>query len=354
MQNYHADLVWKIDYFLVIIICCIIVLIFIYLWIQDLRFRLRRRRLINIKNDIYKLLSAKKDLSNFSSENLNLSPQQLLDVVTNRQSRLIFFNSSEQEYIKNNFVNQENILKIERIASRSWNKWRCIEAILALGYLEASSALPIFEKNLYRKDADISYYSLLALGQIRTFLSERILLNFLKNNSLWRQKVATLLESFPADIINEVIKLTDDPDPQVRFWALKIASRFNPSDYIEKIIKLAHDKATNVRAMACECLGNIKEKRSEEVLINSLGDDFWLVRLSAAKGLANLATHGWVGQVIRLLRDNSLNVIAVVKDILIKNIDLALPYLEKVTQDDDEMAKKIALEIISTAKGRSV
>jgi len=353
MQDYHAGLVWKINYLLVIILSLTTVSIFIYLWAQDLRLRFRKRRLLKIKSNIYKLLSAEKNLT-VSLDKLNLTTEQLLDVVTNRQRQLIFFNATEQEYIKNNFVNQENILKIERVACVSWNKWRRIEAILGLGYLEASSAIPIFEKNLYSKDADISYYSLLALGQIKNSLSARILLDFLKNNYLWRQKVASLLESFPPDVAREVIKLTGNPDPLVRYWALKIILRFNPADFEQELIKLSCDKAGNVRAAVCECLGSVKGEKTKAVLVESLKDDFWLVRLSAAKGLAGIQPHDWVKEVASLLNDNSLNVVEGVKDILIKNIGPALPYLEKIIQGDNEMAKKIAVEIITTAKGRGL
>lgn len=189
----------------------------------------------------------------------------------------------------------------------------------------------------------------MALGRIKTDLSLRILLAFLKKDTLRRQKVASVLESFPPSAAEQIIKLVDEPDPELRFWAIKILSRFKPVKHVEKIKILCRNVDPNVRAVACECLGNIDGKGVQGSLIQHLKDESWIVRVQAARALSEAIGPGCVQYVVGLLSDNSLNVIEAVGDILLKHIDAALPYLEKLLTGDDDLAKKKATEIMVTS-----
>lgn len=349
MQNYYPDLVWKVDLTLLVILVILIFFIIIYLVIGDFLLSRRKRRLMNIKRNIYDLFISKKNKNVRPAGSEKFTPKEFLDVATNRSRWAVFFNEEEQEYFKSFFVNQKNILKIERTARRGRNKWHRIEAMLALGLSGASSALPIFEKGLFDKDLDISYFSLLSLGQIKTGLSARILLAFLKKDALMRRKTASVLENFPLFAVDEIIKLADDLDPGVRFWVTKILSRFKPVKYTEKIKALSRDKSAQVRAAACECFGNIGGKKAEEVLIPCLKDESWLVRVQAAQGLANATGGNCAKYIAELLSDNSLNVVEAAKEILIQNIDASLPYLKKILDGQDELSRKMAVEVLTTA-----
>ncbi len=349
MQNYYPDLVWKIDKLLLLLLAFLVLSISIYILIQEFLLKIRGKNLLNLKNNIYELLLQKKGKSVCFTGIEKLTPKQYIDVVTNRSRWAVFFNEEEQEYFKRCFINQHNIVKIERLAKNSRNKWRRIEAMLALGFAEAPSALVILEKGLFSKDPDISYFSLLALGRIKTDLSLRILLAFLKKDTLRRQKVASILESFPPSAAEQIIKLTDEPEPELRFWAIKILLRFKPVKHIEKIKILCRDVDPNVRAAACECLGNIDGKEAQEQLIQHLKDESWIVRAQAARALSEAIGPGCVPYIVGLLSDNSLNVIEVVGDILMKNTKVALPYLEKLFTGDDDLAKRKATEIMVTS-----
>jgi len=348
MQNYYPSLVWKVDAALLAILLILILSIIIYLFIEEWLLLARRRRLLNIKRNIFGLLaSGNKNL--YPPDLGKYSQKEFLDVVTSRSRATAFFNKEEQEYFKSCFINQKNILNIEKIAKKGRNKWSRIEAILALGLSGASSAIAVFEKGLFEKDADISYFCMLSLGQIQTELSLKILLSFLKKNKLSRQKVASILESFPPSAADIIVKLVDDPDPEVRFWATKILSRFKPVKYMGKIKALSWDKSAQVRAAACECFGNIGGKEAEEILIPCLKDESWLVRVQAAQGLAKAIGGRSAKYIAELLSDNSLNVVEAAKEILIQNIDASLPYLKKILDGQDELARKMAVEVLTTA-----
>ncbi len=349
MQNYYSDLVWKIDVVLMAIILLLLLIIIIYSSAREFLERLYRRRLITIKNNIYELLLSKADRNTCPMDTAAITSKEFLDIVSNRNREAAFFNQQEQDYIRHCFINQDNILKIERIARKAKNKWRRIEAISALSFTQALGALALFEKGLFDKDSDVSYFSLLALGRVKTDLSLKILLAFLKKNSKSRQKVATVLETFPGWAVQEIVKLLDDQDPEIRFWGLKILSRFKPEGTIEKIKALSLDEYPNVRAAACECLGNIAGKEAGDILIRCLKDDSWLVRAQAVNAASKAMGKGSVKYIVGLLSDNSLNVIGIVKEVLVRNIDAALPYLEKIlVNSDDVLAKRISAEILAT------
>lgn len=349
MQNYYPDLVWKIDKVLLIFLALLVLSTVIYIFVQELFSGIRRKRLLNIKKNIYELLLKTQGKSAFFCGEGELTFKQFIDVMSNRFRWAAFFNEAEQENLRHFFINQDNMVKVERLARKSRNKWSRIEAMLALGFAGAPSAQVALEKGLFDKDPDISYFSLLALGRIKTDLSLRILLVFLKMNVLMRQKTASILEFFPPSAADRIIKLADDPDPELRFWALKILSRFKPVQYIEKIKVLSQEGDHNVRAAACECLGNIGGKEAQEILIKRLKDESWFVRVQAARGLSQAMGADCAQYIAPLLSDNSLNVVEAAGEILAKHSEASLPYLEKLLTGDDGLAKRKATEILATS-----
>lgn len=348
MQSYYPELVWKIDTVLLVFLGLLVLSIAVYILVQEFFFKIRRDRLLNVKNNIYEMLLQTKDKSVLFCGEGKLTSQQFIDVMSNRFRWAVFFNDNEQAGLKRCFIKQDDMTEIERLAKRSRNKWRRIEAMLALGFAGAPSALVALEKGLFDKDSDISYFSLLALGRIRTDLSLRILLAFLRQNTLRRQKVASILEFFPPAAADRVIKLADESDPELCFWALKILSRFKPVKYLGKIKNLSRHYDHNVRAAACECLGSIGGRESEEILTKGLKDEAWFVRAQAARGLSQAMGADCCQYIAPLLSDNSLNVVETAGDILAMYAEAALPYLEKLLTGDDNLAKRKAIEVLAT------
>ncbi|MFH1189090.1 MAG: HEAT repeat domain-containing protein [Candidatus Omnitrophota bacterium] len=348
MHNYHADLIWKIDKALLSILFLSAAGIFFYALLQTRSERLRGRKLSSLKRAIFELIFSDGSPSLPPPAASNVTTEDFLDIVTNRNIGIAFFNEAEQERLKDYFVNQKNVLRLERVAGRSLSKWRRIEAMLALGYAGASSAMGIFEKAMFGKDPDISYFALIAMGQIKTGLSARILLAALKKYRPNGRKIAALLETFPPSIAVDVITLADDDDPAVRFWGMKILSRLKPAAYIEKIKNVArNDESDDVRAMACECLGAIGGDEAVKAILDRAKDGSWLVRASVAKALYGALGEKSYKYLAGFLSDNSLNVIEAAKDILMRNVEAALPCIEDVLDGKDGLAKRVAVEILA-------
>lgn len=348
MYNYHTELIFRIDIILLYLFLAITLYTIVYVIIKDISGKLRNRRLVNIKKNVYELALSGKSLdANLCFPVISeITNQQFLDAATNRKREAVFFNESEQEILKHCFVSPERITKIERLALTSFNKWQRIEAILSLGYAQVERSVNILKKTINDKDADIAYFSIIALGQIRNPDSARALLGFLKKRNFYRNKIFSVLEAFPPEITEEVIKLTDVSDVGVRIWAIDLIGRFKAVRYQKKIEELAGDKSGEVRAAACRCLGDLGRKDSKDILVKCLSDNFWLIRVCAVQALSKVLGKECLSEVTKRINDSSLSVIDSVKDVMIEHIEAALPIIEKFLSGGDEIAKRIGIEAL--------
>ena len=345
MYNYHADIVWIVNVTLAGIILATIAVIFLCAIFKDYLWEKRSRILLNIKKNVYEMVLA----GNKTSENVcqsfvaAITPQQFIDISTNRSLGVTFFNDAEQQFLRGCFGSPVETARLRKIALNYGNKWRRIEAILALGYARVNEALEVLKHSILSKDKDIAYFSMLSLGQIKTLESAGIFLDFLKKEPSLGSKIVSILENFPKEITEDVIKLTDYHDVLVRLWALKLLSKFPDRKYIRELEKLTHDASDEVRATACECLGNIGDKEAAPTLIGCLKDENWHVRQHAVLALASVSGDAALPKIISLISDGSWSVIDAVKDVMASHIEASLPYIERFLSGKDELAKKYSV-----------
>ena len=346
-HNYHTDLVIKIDIFLLLSSILLTIIIILYSAAREYRDRRRRRALLDIKRHTYELVLSESNVCLPVATDASL--QQFLDVQTNRIRDGAFFNSTEQEAFAHCYVTPEKITQLEVMARRHHNKWRRIEAILALGYAQAQSALNVLKQTISSRDADISYFTIIALGRIKTVGSAKILLGSLKKNFQPQHAIASVLTGFPADIADDILKLAENRSPSIRAWALDLLAEFRPEQYRKEIEAFASDASADVRASACYCLGKMGGSKSKEILLRCLGDDSWIVRGDAVIALSDALGRGSITHIIGLINDASISVIESVKEAIRRHAESALPYVEKIFKGEDEFAKKIAREALDSA-----
>lgn len=351
MPNYFTDLILKIDLALLGAIILFVIIIIVYALIREYDWRRRCSKLSSIKNQLYELTFPGKKIDKqiclpVLSE---VTPQLFLDVMTNRTRGAVFFNEAEQKILKHCFASAQRLERIGKIARTSWNKWRRVEAILSLGYAQDESCLGTLKESINSKGIDISYFSIIALGQIRSVASAKILLDFLKRRRLYQYKIFSVLEIFPVQIAEEVVGLIDDKDPQVRAWSLKLISRLEAEQYLKKIEEMTLDKSEYVRAAACDCLGGFGRKGSKDALARCLRDDSWLVRVVAVKALSKAMGEECIPEIMGLINDASLSVIDSVKSVVTEYIEAALPYVEKFLHSNDEIARRVAIEALEVS-----
>ena len=351
MYSYHAHLIWQINIALFITLIALSIITILFIISREYLLRKRARALLNIKRNVYELTLSGQELNNKVCMPFveDITPQQFLAVTTNRNREAIFFNEAEQKVFKNCFMSPEKIGAIEKMATRTRNKWQCIRAILSLGYGEVGSALEIFKKSINDKDEDIAYFSIIALGQLKNISSARILLDFLKKHRFYRYKVISVLENFSPAIADEAIKLITDPDPSVRLWALRLLSKLKASQYYKEIEGKTGDESEEVRAAACECLGELGRKGSKTALVKCLEDNDWLVRVHAVKALSKILGKDCLPEIINRINDPSLSVIDSVKDAMTEHIEASIPYIEYIFEGNDGVAKRVALEALEVS-----
>lgn len=348
MYNYYTDLIFKIDIILLAVLIILAFILIIYVLIKEYMWSRRKKALLNIKKDVYELTLSGQTISDkvcmpFAAD---LTPQQFLDVTTNRNREAIFFNESEQKVFKSCFMTSEKILKMEKTATGSWNKWKRIEAILSLGYINVPSSPDIIKKTLHSRDDDIAYFSIIALGQIKSAASAKVLLDFLEKNNFYRYKIISILEGFPPEIAGDVLKLMNDPDHSVRLWAVRLFSRLKPVQYIKDMEELTKDGSEDLRAAACGCLGEIGKKESKGVLVKCLSDDFWLVRSEAVKALSKILGKDSMPLIMGCINDASLSVLDSVRSVIIEHIETAMPYIEEFLYGKDEVSKRVSVDAL--------
>lgn len=351
MHNYYINQVIYIDIALLFIAAILSIMILLYALLKEAAARRRTRSLVNIKNNVYKFIIAGTGDSAGTCPAFSGNPttEQFLDIAMNRES--VFFNKSEQDIFSSCLAAPDKIKTMEKRALKARNKWRRIEAILGLSYLDDKNAPAIFERSLLSKDDDVRYFSVIALGNMKNESSSRILVDLIRKGAFSKRKIVSVLESFSPDITsNYAIPLLKDDDPDVRFWALKLLSRLDPGKYIPEISALAADPSDEVRSAACECIGNSKDEKASEILVNALKDESWLVRSSAVRAMSILIGDKSIPKIIGLLKDNSLIVLSSVREVLVAHIATAMPYIEKILSGDDRLAKIMCKEAIEEAK----
>ena len=345
MYNYHADIIWVINTVLFAIVILTSAVIYCSAAFKDRLWQIRRRALLEIKKNIYETVLSGRSPSESVCQPFiaDITPRQFIDIATNRSIDAAFFNSSEQQLIKNCFNEPQKTAEFVKIIKSAKSKWRMIEAILCLGYSNASSAISLLHRALSSHDEDMVYFSMISLAQIKTIESARVLLVFLRKNPSSSYKIASILEGFPKEIADEVIKLTDDKDPKVRLSAVTILSKFASGQHMEKLESLTKDVSAEVRAAACDCMGIAGKYSAKEILVKCLKDDSWLVKRHAIFALEKAIGSGAVPEVINLINDASWSVADAVKDVMTAHIKASLPFIEKFIAGEDYIPKKYSI-----------
>lgn len=345
MYNYYPEVVWTINGVLFGALVVTSIVIFFCVGFKNYFWEMRRRKLLEIKKNIYEMAFSGKSPSEVASQPFvaEVTPQQFLDVETNRNIDAAFFNDSERQLFKDYFTTPAQIARFKKIASGSMNKWRRIEAILALGHTGLESVIGTLRTSLLSRDKDVAYFSLIALGQIKTGVSARVLLEFLRKTPSRGYMIASILENFPQDIADDVISLTNEKDPRVQTWAVTILSKFASLRHIKRIEALVTDPKEEIRAAVCDCLGTIGGGEARTTLVKCLEDDSWLVKRHAIFALEKAMGDRALPDVIGLIHGASWSVVDAVKDVMTRHLKASLPYIEKFIAGEDYVPKKYSI-----------
>lgn len=252
MQNYYTDLVLKIDLALLTLSALLSVSIVIYVMLMQTLERIRRLKLMSL---ISRLQDAALEKKQPAYDKLTMIMKkattfEFLDIARHRND--IFPNEFSEKFMSCVSVSGR-VDKAEKAAGSSWNKWRRIEAMITIGYLKTPHAVKILAKAIRNKDADISYFSALALGYVKNAEAAKALFDAVRSHLISGYRIAAILEGFPAEIIeDELARHLKSRDETSLFWAIKLAVKFKFKKYASMIKHLESDKSPVIKAAAIE------------------------------------------------------------------------------------------------------
>ncbi|MDD2689570.1 MAG: HEAT repeat domain-containing protein [Candidatus Omnitrophica bacterium] len=345
MFNYYENVIWEIDGALFACALALSAFIIIYSALKDILWRKRNQRLAELKKSFQHLAEAGKNSIKDGCISLTgrVRPEEFLSITHDINS---IIPRKFESQLRQCFISYNKLSDIERLAEKSGNKWKRIQAIIMLGYTKSESALNILKASLLNKDEDISYFSLLALGEMKDESSARALFDFLQKKIYSGYKIISLLESFPASVAEVAIEYTKSDDPFVRFWALRLLSKLKLRGGLNTIIELTKDSVPNVRAAACDCLAEIGGQEAAAGLRQCLYDNFWFVRMHAVRGMGKVLGKGSVREVSALIQDGNWLVRDAVKKVFEDNIEESLVVIEKIFSGNDDNAKADCTEVL--------
>lgn len=348
MYDYYTHLVWIVDIWFLSFAILLSVLVFIY---ASAKRKGIVKKYTGLMDTISKLqatmLSEKGPAINGCIDLMKKTASfEFLDIARHKED--IVPKERFGDFTKC-IIGSGRIGETEKSARRSWNKWRRIESIISIGHLKTPHALEILSTGLRDRDENIRYFSMLSLGYIKTPESAQILLDIVRKRIFSGAKVAAVLENFPPEITDVLIKNTEDKDSVLRAWALKIISKFKPGQYVAKIAVFAEDDDSGVRAAACDCLGEIKDKNTSGTVKKCLTDNAWRVRVSAVVALEKISGPGSIPDIVVRMNDTNTFVREVAKEAIKKHVDIAAPYLEKLIERAVPDIKRECVEIFEAS-----
>jgi hypothetical protein len=210
-------------------------------------------------------------------------------------------------------------------------------------------------RGLLRLVSELTSRGLLRLvSELSPVDADELLLETLVAGTLSRSRAATELEPRAGRLHRELIKLSRDPDAQLRYWAVTLLrhemEHRGPADAVRA---RATDAAPNVRAAVAEALGFAPAGSAVSLLQELLADDVFYVRSHAARAVAQSGDELLVNALLPLLADRNWWVRAAAKESLGALGENGLMVAIAALSHPDAFARDSAIEIIA-ASGRQV
>lgn len=168
-----------------------------------------------------------------------------------------------------------------------------------------------------------------------------------------RERALESLRVFGDALIEPVIALLSDADPEMRSAAVVVASAFADPRVIPATIPLLQDPDWWIRLAAADTLGNLKDPRAVDALIAALADPE--VKWSAVEALGKIGDMRALPALGRLLGDPKPEVrIAVAEALhLMPHAQVLTALTQMATNDPDRNVKTRILDLIDAASKRS-
>ncbi|MFA5038672.1 MAG: HEAT repeat domain-containing protein [Candidatus Omnitrophota bacterium] len=343
MSTDFIEVFWRLDQIIAAAFAVLFLFFLTYALIREALEKQRKKALARIRDHLeaYFVSSLTRSPGSDSCPAFidSWSPQQFLSVIKSHglnPPRGSKGAGDFQQELRDCMLRSPKFLRIEKKAAGASQKWQRIEALLVLGYIQAPGGQEILSKGLLSPDEDICYFSMLSLSQFRDRPSARILLSFLTRRRFSGYKIVSLLESFPEDIVEDVLETLEGADFYARFWGLKLLAKFKPMAFFERIERFSRDPYPDVRAAACICLAEMGPV-AQTPLKECLKDNIWFVRMHAVRGLSKALGKACLPLIADLSLDPYWLVKESVEKVMADHIEEAMPYIDSCLIQPDKL-----------------
>jgi HEAT repeat protein len=178
--------------------------------------------------------------------------------------------------------------------------------------------------------------------------ADDLLLDILVTGAHPRSRTATELAPRARRLLPDLLELTVDDDPVVRYWALMLL-REAASDERVKIaaVDASVDSSGTVRAAAARVLGGTGAHDVQHVVRALLADEVFFVRAHAARAVGEIGAEPLARDVAALLADANWWVRAAAKESLFLLGESGLHAATQMLEDTDGFARDSAREVVS-------
>jgi twitching motility protein PilT len=161
-----------------------------------------------------------------------------------------------------------------------------------------------------------------------------------------RDRSLDSLREFGPALVDPVIELLQDPDPDIRSGAIAVATGFDDVRIVPATIQLLRDSDWWIRISAADTLGRLKDPRAVEPLVASLGDVE--IKRAAIEALGRIADPRALPALGRMLADPAPDVrIEVMLALKHFKHPQVLNAITSVAQNDQDRAVRThAIEIL--------
>jgi len=161
-----------------------------------------------------------------------------------------------------------------------------------------------------------------------------------------RDRSLESLREFGSALVEPVIDLLHDPDPDIRSGAIAVSAGFEDVRIVPSAIELLHDPDWWIRLSAADTLGRIKDPRAVEPLIATLSDSD--VKRAAIEALGRIGDIRALPALGRMLSDSSpdvrIEVMQALKHFKHPQVHSALSAV--ANSDADRVVRTHAVEIL--------
>lgn len=234
------------------------------------------------------------------------------------------------------------------LASRHRNeaeKWRRVAALRVFSIARWEAAWPLLRNALRDDDGDVVAAAVGLLGERPEDAATALLVEALAANRFQRSRIATHLDTRPAN--EHLLPLVDHPDDDVRYWAATLLEPAGDAPEVELALAgLVGDSSPTVRAAVAKTFARAGGAAAAAVGRALIGDPAWFVRAHAARALGASGETGLAAALVPLLRDREWWVRAAAKEVLSGSGPDAIPALMSALSADDQFARNGAAEVL--------